>query len=356
MKASADPFAWLGLLKWSLAYSDGTSNSSDVHAMSEEDRAFLEAVMRDGIVNENERMKDILKQVTDQLDTWKNAKYSAQQDVDNMLDLLQELRDIVEQIDFARAFTAMKGLPFLLGCIQEETIPIPTSVKIMCLGLIATLCQHNPPVQKELLELGSLRVLCDLFNKFTMQPDKDTSGEMRARIMQAISANVRSYDMAEDLFFRLPQAPDLLLVGLGASMPAPPLIVRKRTLFFLRALVTSDAATRDRLERFHLCLHYVMDRIILLPDSDRFLTADVELVEMALALIQQILEQRIAVNTILSKKKELASVAVRRIADLRTRTGEDRADVEIELEAWERILSLLADAKPDNSVRAAMNE
>eukprot|EP00957_Ditylum_brightwellii_P021676 1634204-Ditylum_brightwellii.AAC.1 len=67
------PFAWLGLLKWSLAHQDGTRPSSDVAPMSEEDRKFLESVMKDGIVDEGERMKTILTELTESLETIRDS-------------------------------------------------------------------------------------------------------------------------------------------------------------------------------------------------------------------------------------------------------------------------------------------
>ena len=56
---SNNPWAWLGLLKWSLSYADGTTPSDNVE-ISAEDKAFLEAVMAEGVVDENDRMKTIL--------------------------------------------------------------------------------------------------------------------------------------------------------------------------------------------------------------------------------------------------------------------------------------------------------
>ena len=60
--------AWLGLLKWSLNYVDGTvpsSESSGFKEMSAEKRAFLEEVMKNGIIDEGQRMKTILSSLDD---------------------------------------------------------------------------------------------------------------------------------------------------------------------------------------------------------------------------------------------------------------------------------------------------
>ena len=42
---------WLGLLNWSLAHTDGTS-PSEVRPMSDEDRLFLEKVMKEAVKDE----------------------------------------------------------------------------------------------------------------------------------------------------------------------------------------------------------------------------------------------------------------------------------------------------------------
>jgi len=57
----AEQFQWLGLLKWSLQYQDGTKDS-EWDELSEEKKAFLEKVMSEGVVDENVRMKQILVQ------------------------------------------------------------------------------------------------------------------------------------------------------------------------------------------------------------------------------------------------------------------------------------------------------
>jgi len=335
--ASSNPWAWLGLMKWSLAYADGTAPSTAA-PLSEEHKEFRERVMKEGIIDENERMKTILEEVTAMMEKWK-SEAATDEEADQVEDLLQELRDIVEQIDYARAFAAMKGLDFLLGCVQERS-HMPKSTRLMCLGILATMCQHNPPVQKELLEQGSLRILSDLFFD---EADEDADGKLRARTIQAMSANVRSHELAESVFCQLQQAPQLMEMGLGVrASTKPPTVLRQRTLFFLRALIASDSSTRERIQLFTTSIVWTLDHM--LNDQTE---ESVELREMALAMTEQLLEQKKSVNGILSRKDKIASTGIRRVTALRTLTGEEREFAATELELWERILILLARATPD---------
>jgi hsp70-interacting protein len=367
-----DPWAWLGLLKWSLSYSDGTHESpTSMTPLSAEDRAFLEKVMKEGIIDENERMKTILKEVTAIIETWKqeaeanteakSATVMTQEQDDEMQDRLQELRDIVEQIDYARAFAAMKGLNFLLGCVQERQC-IPRSMRGMCLGIIATMCQHNPPVQKELLELGAIRILSDVFfieHEQRAVDGNDMDGQLRARIIQAISANVRSHDLAEAVFCQLDQAPRLIALGLTGGSEGDkdyaPTALRQRTLFFLKALLTSDSSTRERVERFSGCIGYVLDAGMLdtgIPgDTSVSSSSSPEIRENALDLVQQVLEQKLSVNAVLDRKDTLASTAVRRVMEIRNLSlAEEKEYAAVELAHWEQVLVLLARATRDEDV------
>merc|ERR1712003_485743 len=342
-----------GLLKWSLSYTDGTqpTNPDDVQQLSAEDKAFLESVMKEGIIDENERMKEILKQVTEKVELWTkmNEKYN-ESDEELVEDLLQELRDIVEQIDYARAFAAMKGLPFLLGCVSER-VRIPRTTRLMCLGIVATMSQHNPPIQKELLELGAIKTLSDIyFEEYEERNVTDVNGQIRAKIIQAISANVRSHELAENVFCQLQQSVQLIEYGLGTSTTTTttttPEVLQKRTLFFLNALVTSDTSTRERVRLFNTCTSWIASRMLQQTENENEGTAP-EVREMALALLRQILEQKKSVNAILQHKDLLAGIGVQRIAYLRTLTGEDAEFATVELEHWEALLLLLARAEPD---------
>ena len=317
--------------------------------------------MKDGIIDENERMKTILKQVTESLEATKAKSEGKDVDVplneEEMDELLQELRDIVEQIDYARAFAAMKGLPFLLGCASERNV-VPRSIRISCLGILATMCQNNPPVQIELLNLGSLKTLTEIYfaeypDTAPSEPPEESNGHLRSKVVQAMSANVRNNTVAEDVFCEIDEARRVLASALGLfsgqeTLPPPPVVLRKRALFFLRALVTSDTATMPRVRLFNDCIGYVCDDFV----SDA-LDADTELREMSLGLIDQILTQRLSVNAVLDRKDALVATGVRRVATIRELQGGERDYANIELELWENILVLLSRAQRDDESAAA---
>ena len=284
------------------------------------------------------RSQEILKSVTDTITQWKDAPWTADQ-AQVTDDALQELRDIVEQIDYARAFASMKGLPFLLGCAAERD-HVPASTRMLCLGIIATMAANNPPIQKELLDMGAIRTLSEVyFAEEQQQQQQDANGKMRARIMQALSAMIRSHDLAEQVFCQTEQAVSLMESGLGLQKEEPA-VLRQRSLFLLRALVTSDSADRERVLLFAPCIGFVLDHF---TDAE----ADSQLREMSLGLLQQILEQRKSVNVVLERKNNLVARAVERVAALRALTDDDREYAAVELELWESILVLLSRATPD---------
>jgi len=362
-----DPWAWLGLLKWTLAHSDGTKPSGDNPAsMSDEDRAFLEKVMKEGIVDENERMKFILKEFSKAMEYYKSqAERPTKIDEDEyqndkvpideteaLEDLLQELRDIVEQVDYARAFVSLKGCRFLIGAISatslssssSSNIPIiPEPIRNMCLGILSTLAQNNSPVQKELLEIGALKTLSDMF--LLDSTTSTTSISTKTKIMQAISAIVRNCDLTEAVFEQLPQAPVLMVQGLSSELVVLDSSLRVKTLFFLRAFLTSDNGTPDRANKFSHAIAMVADPRYLNDDGDG--GATIPLRESSIALLTQLLERKMAVKLILQRKNLLASLGVERIKKMRALTGDDAEMSKEELCLWETFLILLARTEPE---------
>lgn len=320
-----DPFAWLGLLKWSLAYTDGTKPAEESpRAMSQEDREFLESVIREGIIDEGQRMKTILNQVTNVMQEWtSDQKIKTQEQIDGVQDLLQELRDIIEQIDYARAFAAMKGLDFLLGCATTNNL-IPDEIKSTALAILSTMVQHNPPLQKELIERGALKELSDLFFE---------QSKLRPRIIQCISAIVRSHDLAEAVFVQLPQATALVEAGLLDDHS------KERSLLFLHALVLSDSSTKERIDTFYSSIRWTAEHLTR-PDQS------LSIRETSLDLLTQLLEQQKNSTAVLAFKEGLVSRGVKRVAELRKLDGEEKDAATIELQHWEKLLVLLWRTSP----------
>ena len=399
------PFAWLGLLKWSLAYSDGTtSSSSGVQPMSKEDVAFLEKVMSEGIIDEGQRMKSILTDLTDTFEMMLDLGSSGSSGVasggnlsvgagsgeemqteeekrneleeDDVIELLQELRDIVEQIDYAQAFMAMGGLPFLLGIAtyhsddvtsMETTAggnkrTIPKSIRKAALGVLSTMCQNNPPVQLSLLEQGHIPQLVQLFYDYSPgHHGGDGDDSMREKIVQALSASIREHSMAEHIFCMNEQAREMLKLGLGMMMqqnlPKPSVPLRKRSLFFLRALLTSDNATHERHVQFQDVISFICTHGI----NDQW-EDNAEMREMSLAMLSRLLQYKLtpqpnnpsteetASNVILKHKNGIGSIGVKRIQAIRSLNegSEERELATLELEAWETLMVALAEAETGN--------
>lgn len=354
------PFAWLGLLKWSLAYSDGTRPSDEkFNPMSKEDIEFLENVMKDGIIDEGERMKEILRNLTDSLEgmltetTNQEEKRKEPLSEDDMLDLFQELRDIVEQIDYARAFMAMGGIKFLLGCATTEA-NVPKSIRKSALSVMATMCQNNPPVQLNLLEEGHMPQLIQLFLDYTPTADNGNVGDdsIREKVVQALSASIRGHNMAEHIFCKNEQGKLMLRLGLGIeaaidkSQAMPSAQLRKRSLFLLRAVLTADETTSEQITQYKSLISFVCTHAV-----NNEWEEDAEIREMGIQMLTRLLSQDIssdavsAASTIISEhKNNISSIGVKRVQEIREMNeGSDERDyATLELEAWEELIITLS--------------
>lgn len=361
MSSSGDnsPFAWLGLLKWSLAYSDGTRPSDEkFNPMSKEDIEFLENVMKDGIIDEGERMKEILRNLTDALEGMLTESTNEEEkrkelSEDDMLDLFQELRDIVEQIDYARAFMAMGGIKFLLGCATTEA-NVPKSIRKSALSVMATMCQNNPPVQLNLLEEGHMPQLIQLFFDYTPTSDNGNVGDdsIREKVVQALSASIRGHSMAEHIFCKNEQGKLMLRLGLGIeaaiekSQTMPSAQLRRRSLFLLRALLTADETTSEQITQYKSLISFVCTHTV-----NNAWEEDAESREMGIQMLTRLLSQDIssdvasAASTIISEHKiNISSVGVNRVQEIREMNeGSDEWDyASLELEAWEKLIVALS--------------
>merc|ERR1712071_425694 len=278
---------------------------------------------------------------------------------EELLELLVELKDIVEQIDYAQAFMTMGGLPFLLGCASEREAKIPKSIRQYCVAIIATITQNNPPVQERLLvSENGLNVLGKLFydeHKASIENNnEDAQGKMRTRILQAISCAIRGHVVGEESFCRNSEMRSIIDLGLGAVAiiprgnrtdnfsddelrnlnPPPPLGLRKKALFLLRALLTSDTSSRERIRSFSASLKKVIDTALSTDDIE-----DNDLMEVSLALLLSVLRQKKSVNIILDEKDHLVGKGVHRVTELRRLPeGDEKELAKTELNLWESLI------------------
>ncbi len=391
--------AWLGLLKWSLNYVDGTvpsTESQGFREMSKEDRAFLEEVMKNGIIDEGERMKTILSSLVAYLDVILDLDVHDEKDEkdekdddddekknkddtttvvsdDEALALLEELQFIVEQIDYAKSFAAMGGIEFLIGFSAQKT-EVSKSIRSACLTALSTLCQNNPPVQYMMLEHGAILKLLQLYSgEFPERGDanadsadadssidsvdkRDTS--LRAKIMQVMSSFVRNHDTAEKIYCMNADGIQMIESGLGIhstneTLPRPDVQLKRKTLFFLQALVTSDSADAERMRLFTRPIQYSACNF-LDPDIDGDKNGDgqgqgqdQELREMTLSMLCRILDRKCCVNPVLDMKPTLVGLGVKRVTTLRAMDGEDRDYAEEELRLWESLITDIARSSRD---------
>jgi len=320
------PPNWLGLLKWSLAQTDGTSNEP-VQSMSESDRKFLESVMKDGIIDEGARMKEILARLSANLDSPSDSPSSVSSEEQASIELLEELNDIVEQIDFARSFALhLLGVPLLLkwSCNQE----ISTIVRCKCLGVVAACTQNNPPVQEFVMEGGAMDILVDLYWR-------EEEELLLTRTLGAISCLVRECVAAEDEFCSKERCRKLVESALGSESNK----LLNKCLFFLRALICSDASTMTRVRIFNNSIR----KMIGIVTAEN---AECIAVENSLQSLLLIMRQKKSVDEILDHKGSLVSKGVARVTQLRL---SQQPDSTIELELWEDLIVELARGRRDQA-------
>ena len=329
-------------------------------------------------------MKEILEQLTNQLENIHiqagtpntittihtiTTSHTIQNNNNNMrmIELLEELRDIVEQIDYARAFVSLQGLPFLLGCASEDLIPM--NVRAACVGVVSTLAQNNPPVQQALLDLSAVHILSEIYfadepkcdddinnmnneDKVDVDRDEEAWWNLKGKNVQAINAIVRGHKAAEEAFVNDHVCRLIISRGLGVAdggyNPSrdgmPPASLVRRCIFFLRAIVCSDFSSRRTVRLFHNCI----DRVIFfLVNKTEYEDEDIR--QSALDLLLEIMTQRKSVDLIMNRKDNLLSVLIDRVVELRKLddNSEEREWYALELECCEGLIQEIAKGRLD---------
>lgn len=174
---------WLALLKWSLAQTSDGTRQSEFTAMKEEDRQFLEQVMKE-VTSEPEKLRKIMEDLIAKLGTESTTR-NEETEI-----LLDNLLDIVEQIDMAQVFVKFGGVRCLLQTAKEHGA-LTSDCRGSALSVIGTLAQNNLVVQRVLLAQNVLEELLSFSSE---------GGVTWAKALYAISCTVRGFPEGEEVF------------------------------------------------------------------------------------------------------------------------------------------------------------
>lgn len=164
---------WKGLLNWSTNYHDGTENSN-VTPMSEEDRKWLEAAMKEYTFSDTDKLKELCDLMKKDID--EGFKHQGMVDV---LDQVSELVEIHERNNYNLAM--MGGLHSTLEIILKHP---QGDVRKMACTLFSGVVQNNLEVQEFANKLGAL----SLMPKFVQEEDIKN----REAVIGALSSFIRS--------------------------------------------------------------------------------------------------------------------------------------------------------------------
>ncbi|XP_044511380.1 uncharacterized protein LOC123229549 [Mangifera indica] len=164
---------WDGLLKWSIAHSDGTRPQRN---LSEEDRRWFMEAMQAQSVDVIQRMKEI----TLVMQTPEQVLEAQGVTPENIEDMLDELQEHVESIDMANDLHSIGGLAPLLRYLRNSH----ANIRAKAADVVTTIVQNNPRSQQLVMEANGLEPLLSIF---TSDPDVT----VRTKALGAISSLIR---------------------------------------------------------------------------------------------------------------------------------------------------------------------
>ena len=151
---------WLNILKWSISQSDGTSENN-FDPMSTENKEWLSNAMKELVKDEPSRLLQITQELVKLLESeFLDISIVREEEIQSLLD---ELRDITEQIDMAQLFVKYGGIKCILGLISAPQLS--ESIRGFSASVISTVSQNNITVQEELYQKNVLDDLYSLYMK-----------------------------------------------------------------------------------------------------------------------------------------------------------------------------------------------
>ncbi|KAM0046984.1 putative armadillo-like helical, nucleotide exchange factor Fes1, TOG domain-containing protein [Helianthus debilis subsp. tardiflorus] len=164
---------WDGLLKWSIAHSDGTGNPRN---LSEEDQKWFMEAMQAQTIDVVKRMKEITL-VMQTPDSVLEEQGVTATDLEDMLD---ELQEHVESIDMANDLHSIGGLTPLLKYLKNSH----ANIRAKSAEVVSTIVQNNPKSQQLVMDANGMEPLLSNFTS-----DDDVT--VRTKALGAISSLIR---------------------------------------------------------------------------------------------------------------------------------------------------------------------
>ncbi|KAG8074420.1 hypothetical protein GUJ93_ZPchr0006g42579 [Zizania palustris] len=172
---AGDRLSWVGLLKWSLSYVDGTRPS---RAIREEERRWLaEAVERHMMVDVMSRMREIALLMSTPLSVLEALGITP----DEIEGLLAELQVHVESIDMANDLHSVGGLVPVIKYLRNSN----SRIRAKAADVVTTVVQNNPTSQQLVMEASGFE---PLLSNFTSDPDLTA----RIKALGALSSLIRN--------------------------------------------------------------------------------------------------------------------------------------------------------------------
>ncbi|XP_078436102.1 hsp70 nucleotide exchange factor fes1-like [Wolffia australiana] len=164
-----------GLLKWSLAQTDGTGSARN---LSEEERQWFMDAMQAQTVDVVKRMKEITLLMKTPEDVLQAQGVTAS-DIEGLLD---ELMEHVESIDMANDLHSIGGLVPLLGFLKNSD----AGIRAKAAEVVTTIVQNNPKCQQLVIDSNGMD---PLLSNFTSDPDII----VRTKALGTISSLIRNF-------------------------------------------------------------------------------------------------------------------------------------------------------------------
>ena len=236
---------WNAILKWSVE--EGLRQEAELKAkgvteggrpkprtISEEDREWFLKAIESGVVDEVKRIKEITEKISDDP---RGDLLATEEEEDERVFVLEELRDRLESVDNAKDLGAIGGLTPLLEGIQSEKWE---EIRAMSAECVAVSVQNHPEAQKNAMSCDALRVLL-----LALQSEKHLNKKSNAKVIYALSCLVRGNQEVMGMFVKSDGIESLAKSGLASSV----IKTRVKAAMLLRhASVSSEEAMKRTID------------------------------------------------------------------------------------------------------------